>query len=140
VSWELDEKERRQVLGLRARDRYGLFLQIVVDWEEAWGLRGEDGWVVGSSPEGGDAFPLWPHASFAELCAHGEWEGARPEAISLGELLEDLLPLLEEERMSVAVFPTPEGEGTVISPHDLRQQLDAEIALGEGDLSDPGAG
>lgn len=139
MSWDLDAKERRQILGLPARDRYSLFLQIVVDWEEAWGLRGDAGWVVGSTPDGGDSFPLWPHPTFAEPCAQGEWEGATPEAISLDELLGDLLPLLEEERMSVAIFPTPEGEGTVISPQELRHQLDAEIALGEGDASDLGS-
>ena len=69
--WELSDDERRQVLALPPRERYGLFLQVAADWEEVWGLYADDGWVLSSVAEGQDILPLWPHPSFAQACAHG---------------------------------------------------------------------
>lgn len=130
-TWELSTEERRQVLALPARERYGLFLQITVDWEEAWGLHSPDGWVLSSGEDGRDVLPLWPHPAFAEGCAHGSWEGASPAAVPLDELLDDLLPLLEEDGIRVAVFPSPQGEGVLVAPDELRRDLKAELELGE---------
>lgn len=130
-TWELSDQERRQVLSLPARERYGLFLQISVDWEEAWGLHSPDGWVLSSGEDGRDVLPLWPHPGFAEACAHGSWEGTSPAAVPLDELLDDLLPLLEEDGIRVAVFPSPQGEGVLVAPDELRRDLQAELELGE---------
>lgn len=114
-----------------ARERYGLFLQITVDWEEVWGLHSQDGWVLSSGEDGRDVLPLWPHPGFAEVCAHGPWEGTSPAAVPLDELLDDLLPLLEEDGIRVSVFPSPQGEGVLVPPGELRQDLKAELELGE---------
>ena len=118
-TWELSIEERRQVLALPARERYGLFLQITVDW------------VLSSGADGRDVLPLWPHPAFAEGCAHGSWEGASPAAVPLDELLDDLLPLLEEDGIRVAVFPSPQGEGVLVDPGELQRDLKAELELGE---------
>lgn len=130
-TWELNDQERRQVLAMPARERYGLFLQITVDWEEAWGLHSPEGWVLSSGEDGRDVLPLWPHPGFAEACAHGSWEGASPAAVPLDELLDDLLPLLEEDGIRVAVFPSPQGEGVLVDPAELGRDLRAELELGE---------
>lgn len=130
-TWELDAEERRQMIALPARERYGLFLQITVDWEEVWGLHSSEGWVLSSGGDGRDVLPLWPHPGFAETCAHGAWEGTRPEPVPLDELLSDLLPLLEEDGIRVAVFPSPKGEGVLVAPDELRRDLEAELKLGE---------
>lgn len=130
-SWVLSEPERRQVLALPARERYGLFLQITIDWEEVWGLHSPEGWVLSSGEDGGDVLPLWPHPAFAEACAHGSWEGTTPAAVPLDEFLEDLLPLLAEDGIRVAVFPSPRGEGVLVAPGELKRDLQAELELGE---------
>ena len=49
----------------------------------------------------------------------------------LDELLDDLLPLLEEDGIRVAVFPSPQGEGVLVDPGELGRDLRAELALGE---------
>lgn len=135
ILWKLEEQEREAILALPARERYTYFLQVIVDWDEAWALQTADGWVLAATDEG-DSFPLWPHTEFAKACAQGEWEGATPAPIGLDELLEDLLPILEEDRISVAAFPTPDGDGILVSPQDLRQHLQAEIELGEAGEDD----
>lgn len=133
MSWELDDEERRLAPALPAKERYSYFIQVLVDQEEAWGLRNDEGWVLGSDPERGDTLPLWPHSAFAEACARGTWDDAKPAEIPLEDLLENLLPLLEEDRIAVAAFPTPEGDSVLIKPEELGRDLLAEIELGEGE-------
>ena len=128
MTWEIDADEVRQILALPAGERAVTFVQIVADWEEAWGLKDAAGWIVARES---DALPLWPHFAFAEACARGAWEGAAPEAMSLGELLEDLLPLLAADGLAVAVFPVPEDAGVVMPPGELRDRLEAELEIGK---------
>jgi hypothetical protein len=133
MTWELTADERQLALALPPKERYSYFVQLLVDEEEAWGLRNEEGWVLGSDPERGDILPLWPHSAFAEACARGTWDDARPAEIPLDDLLEELLPLLAEDRITVAAFPTPDGDSVLIAPDELGRALRAEIELGEGD-------
>lgn len=131
MTWDLDEEERRLALALPAQERYSYFVQVLVDEEQAWGLRNDEGWVLGSDPERGDILPLWPHSDFATACARGSWEDAVPEEIPLDDLLEELLPLLVEDRITVAAFPTAQGDSVLVTPGGLGKDLLAEIELGE---------
>lgn len=128
MTWEIEEEEVRQLLALPAADRAVTFFQLVADWEEAWGLKDSAGWIVARET---NALPLWPHAALAEACARGPWEGAAPEAIPLRELLDDLLPLLAEDGIAVAVFPAPGEAGMVMQPGEVRERLEKELELGE---------
>jgi len=130
VSWEIGEGEAERVAALPASDRCRLFLQLAADWGEVWGLRDGEGWIVQRRAEG-DAFPLWPHSEVAALCAQGRWAGCMPERLTLDDLIEELLPLLEEDGMRVAVFPSPQDEGTVYAPAELARALEDELALGD---------
>jgi hypothetical protein len=127
MSWEITEEEARQLLALPAGDRAIQFFQLLADWEEGWGLRDDDGWVVASAT---DALPLWPHATLAAACAVGPWEGALPEPVALDEMLEELLPLLEEDGLRVAVFPSPDDPGLLLSPAEIRERLEREMEIG----------
>jgi hypothetical protein len=127
MTWELEENEAEQLFALPVRDRAVTFFQLVADWEEAWGLRDEEGWVVAKET---DALPLWPHAAFAEACARGPWEGTAPESIPLEDFLEELLPLLAEDGLLVAVFPAPGDPGLVMSPGEVKERLSAELEMG----------
>jgi len=138
VTWELDDEERHLALALPAKERYSYFIQVLVDEEEAWGLRNDEGWVLGSDPERGDILPLWPHSAFAETCARGSWDDAQPAGIPLDDLLEELLPLLTEDHITVAAFPTPEGDSLLIPPEELGRDLRAEIELGQSEGGEEG--
>jgi hypothetical protein len=128
MTWELEAEEIQHLLALPAAERAVTFVQVVVDWEEAWGLKDATGLIVTRET---NTMPLWPHAAFAEACARDAWADTTPEPISLAELLEDLLPLLEEDGTGVAVFPTPGDAGTVMPPGELRERLERELELGE---------
>jgi hypothetical protein len=128
MTWEIAEGETRQLLALSAGDRAVQFFQLAADWEEAWGLKDAEGWVVGRET---GALPLWPHAALAEACAAGPWQGALPEAVALDELLDDLLPLLEEDGLRIAVFPSPDDPGSLLTPTEVRERLEREMEIGK---------
>ena len=127
MTWEIEEEEVRRLLSLPPEDRAVSFFQLVADWEEAWGLRDAEGWIVAQET---DALPLWPHAAFAEACARGPWEGAAPEPVALDDLLEDLLPLLQEDGLRIALFPSSEDPGLLLAPGEVRERLERELEIG----------
>lgn len=116
-----------RLAALPAADRAVHLVQLVADWEEAWGLKDSQGWVVSEQTQ---AFPLWPHPQLARACAVETWEGAEPAPLSLEDLLADLLPLLEEDGLRVALFPTAGDPGMILAPSELRERLEAELELG----------
>ena len=130
-AWEIDDAEVREILSLSRDGRYASFLQHTADWEEAWGLKDENGWIVRGSESNDESFPLWPHAVFAGLFARGPLAGTTPERISLEDLLDDLLPLLEEDAIAVEVFPVEEDRGAMVTARQLLQDLQRELELGE---------
>ena len=130
MSWDLADGETEMVLALSARERYGYFIQLAVDCGEIWGLKNDEGWVLAGDEER-DALPLWPHPGFAAACAVGDWAKAVPQPITLDELLADLIPILEEDGIAVAVFPGPDGDSAVVEAKDLRGDIESEIELGD---------
>lgn len=128
MTWEVTEDEAQRLLALPAEDRATAFFQLLADWEEAWGLRDGQGWIVAKDT---GALPLWPHEDLAAACARAPWEGAEPEPVSIDELLDDLLPLLEEDGLGIAVFPTPDDPGALMALGDFRQRLERELEIGE---------
>lgn len=127
MSWETGEDELGALQSLPAEDRAVHLVQLIADWDEAWGLQDDQGWVVAKET---DAFPFWPHPDLARACARGNWEGAEPAAIPLDQLLEDLLPLLEEDGLRTALFPTPDDPGVLAEAADFGRRLEAELDLG----------
>lgn len=108
---QVHPKEIEALMNLPAPVRYENFIKTVADWEEAWGLY-DDGWAMSETEKGDRVFPLWPAKAFAEVCAGGEWSGYSAESIPLDDLLNGLLPKLEEDGVFPGVFFVP-GQGSV---------------------------
>ncbi len=126
----MSEAAMQGVLTLSAPERYQYLVHRAAEWGEAWGLRTEEGWVV-VEIDGMDCFCLWPSDDFARSCAVEEWDECIPERISLQELLDELLPALQEDNLRLAVFPTPGTETALVDARDFRDHLVAHL---------PGAG
>jgi hypothetical protein len=73
--------------------------------------------------EGTLVFPLWPAREYAKLNRIGDWSKYEPKAISLAELLEDLLPRFTERGVLTGVFPTPGGKGVTLTANELTTLL-----------------
>ena len=128
---KVNDKEFAAIIALPGPERYGHFVRHVADTEEVWSLRGADGWVLTAADDGPELVPIWPHPRYAEACAKGLWQGAQPEAIALDRWLAAWTPGISRDGRQVAVFPTPDGQGVVVSAEQLRDDLAEECSLYE---------
>jgi len=113
-----------------ASERYAYFVEQVVGWDEAWGLRDDEGWMAVGGDEDVTCFPLWPAEAYARRAAVDEYRDMRPVAIPLKELVEEMLPAWAKQGVAISVFWVPPGKGVVVSADELI------AALREDDGSD----
>jgi len=128
VPYWMNEKQFEAVLALDSSDRYDHFVSIVADWEQLWGVKSDEGWLVPVSPEEFEYFPLWPHPEYAQKIVDENFPGHSATEISLEELLDHWLPLFEQDQVKVAVFPSKEWKFWCIEPQDLKEALLIEMA------------
>ena len=120
---EIDKESFAAITALSGPKRYEHFIQEVAGQQELWSLRSTDGWVLSRDDEGRPLISVWPERCFADACAVGAWKGASPAIIPLKRWLEELTPQLVRDGWLVAVFPTAEAKGVVVSPEELRDDL-----------------
>lgn len=108
--------------------RYKHFVSRVVDWENVWGLRNESGWVSAGDDAGNPGFPVWPHPDYALACATGDWEGNLPGPIDVHDFVENWLPEMVADGVFIAVFPTLEMRGVLITAAEIQRHLQNGLA------------
>lgn len=129
MPYPMNGKQVENVLRLKAPERYSYFVKRSADWQEVWSLRSPNGWTIGKDDQGRELFPVWPHPTFAELCAHGLWEDAKPEKITLSEWLNGWLPDLRAQKKLVSIFPLPSGGGIAVDPARVKDDIESELSL-----------
>jgi len=75
---QIHDKEFAALTGMNAPDRYSVFLNRVVDWEEVWSLRSAKGWCLMADDSGAEMIPVWPHERFATACASNDRARNKP--------------------------------------------------------------
>jgi hypothetical protein len=93
-----------------------------------WGLRDAAGWVAAADGEGHSSFPVWPHPRYASACADHEWAGNAPASIDVYTFVEEWLPAMASDQVSLAVFPTPGLRGVIVSATELAAALRQALA------------
>ncbi len=116
------EKEMQAVLRLDGPARFRHFVKRVADSEKAWGLW-NDGWALMASDDGTNLLPLWPAREYAVLHCSGDWAHYAPKEIPLSDLLDELIPKLNDGKVLTGVFPTPGGRGTTPTTEELASAL-----------------
>jgi len=116
--------EFKAMIKRSARDRYIYSVKRIADWEEAWSLKLNDGFVTTSDKEGNLSMPIWPFKEYAMKCIEDEWENCQIQKIHLDKLLDEILPNLSEEGTHVVVFKVPEDPDVVrVSADDFKNNL-----------------
>lgn len=123
---KLGAQQLADVVTLSAPQRYSHFVRRVAETGEVWGLY-RDGWALARTDDGSLVFAMWPASEFADLCAEFEWDGYEPLAFPLDDLVQDLLPQLEEDGVLPGIFYTPGDRGLTPTIYMLR--VDLERAL-----------
>ncbi|ASJ76188.1 DUF2750 domain-containing protein [Granulosicoccus antarcticus] len=126
--YTIDEQEYESVVALESNDRFKYFIGKVAEWQQLWGVKNDEGWLVPEAPEGFEYFPLWPHPKYAQDIADNNFQGYTATEISLDELLEYWLPLFKDDSVRVAIFPDHNWTFWCIEPEELAEVLEAEIS------------
>lgn len=103
-------------------ERMNVFFKSVASELKIWLLVDEHGSVL-LSAEDEDCVPVWPSESHAQQWATGEWEGFKPEPISTAKWKSRWTNGLEEDELSVIVFPDENCEGIVLYPDEFEFEL-----------------
>lgn len=122
MAYKLTAEQRSRIQQLDAEQRYQHFLEKVSRWEEIWSLKDDEGFVVVSS-DNEDCMPVWPHPDYAQEWATGDWDNCQPFKIDLEAWLDRWLPGMDEDGISIAVFPNLDENGIVEGPRELGSAL-----------------
>ncbi len=120
MPYKILPKHFKATLELSNEDRYFHFIAKVVEYEELWGVKNEEGWFFSATAEGAEYFPVWPHPDYAEKVCKKNIPGYEPELIDLGTLMEHWLPGMAKDGVKLAIFPEMNWQAMM---------LDAEVVL-----------
>ena len=126
MTYDLEPDEFETVMQLDADDRYDYFVERIVESEEIWGLSSGEGFVMFTA-DGDECLPVWPHPDFAAKLAVGDWADCVPQSILLKDWLEDWIPGMVEDGVSLAIFTDENEEGVVVSPADIEASILDEL-------------
>jgi hypothetical protein len=122
----IDTRQVQDTVMLSGPQRYEYFIRRVAQTGTVWGLY-RNGWALAKKEDGSLVFPLWPDREFATICADYEWTGYQPQSFSLDELVDELLPQLEQDGIATGVFYTPGARDVMPSAGLLLRDLDDEL-------------
>ncbi|CUB02523.1 DUF2750 domain-containing protein [Marinomonas fungiae] len=122
MSEELSLDQRIQLLASPDDVRLEYFVKSVKESKVVWSLSNEDGFVMVETDEG-DCVMVWPDADFAAQWAIDEWDDCEPVEVSLETFQSMWLPSLEQDNITLAVFPNIEDEGKLSSAAELKALL-----------------
>lgn len=118
----LDQDSIANIERFTPEERLKYLLKEVVKQKQIWILTDEDGCVM-LNTEDEDCAPVWPNKEFAQSWATGEWQDCEAKAISLEKWYASWTSGLEEDDVFIAVFPSQDEEGLIISPQELDYEL-----------------
>ncbi len=119
------KKEIFSVLQCTELKQYEYFIKKVVDFEEVWSLRDDNGWATLGNDEN-SFFPIWPRKEFAEMCASDEWDNYYPESIELEDFIQDWIDGLREDNIRITVMWN-NGKGIDVKWDNLKRDLENEM-------------
>ena len=122
MSNPIDQNTFASIQQYDPEQRLAYLLKEVVTNNEIWILTDQDGCVMLNTDDE-DCAPVWPNQEFAQAWATGEWAECKAEAINLNKWHSRWTSGLEQDDVSVAVFPNLNEEGLVISSQELDYEL-----------------
>lgn len=128
MPFKLSDNQTKAVLEKDTQKRHSYFVTKTVGWQQLWGAKKGDDWLVPVSTDEYEYFPLWPHPKCAQQALADHFPGYEAIEISLVELLDYWLPLFSHNNVRPAVFPNHEWAFTPVEAKQLDQQLRKELA------------
>jgi len=119
---QLTPEKIKEVLKLDHQARFQYLCNEVNQRQEIWLLVDEHGCVM-LNTEDEDCVPVWPNKEFAEDWATEEWSHCKAESIDLDKWYQRWTLGLEEDELSVVVFPDKQLNGAIFFPDEFEHHL-----------------
>ena len=132
MPYKMNPQQFEAVLKLSSQERNAHFVSKVADWQQLWGIKSEEGWLVPLiESENLKYLPVWPHPEYAQRIADIHFPDHMATEISLDEFLNDWLPDMKKDGAKIGVFPDKDWSIWVMEPDDLAELLYEELSLYE---------
>ena len=112
----------KEILKFDQQQRFQYLCKEVNKQQQVWLLIDEHGCVMFNT-EDEDCVPVWPNREFAEAWATEEWSHCKAEAINLDTWHQRWTQGLEEDELSIVVFPDKELNGLIFFPDEFEHEL-----------------
>jgi hypothetical protein len=122
MSQQLPQSRIDEINKLDAEQRLKYCLKTIVHEQCVWIIKDDIGCVM-LNTEDDDCVPVWPNSEFAQAWLTGEWENCTVESIPLKTWYSRWSSGLEEDELSVAVFPNLDEEGVILFPDEFDFEL-----------------
>ena len=104
-------------------DRFAFLINKITEHKEVWLLEAEDAsFAMFEDNEGRSFIPVWPEKEFAEQFSNDDWDGYVAERMGLGEFLEWMQELKEDEIL-IGAFPYLDQKALAVDPIDMKNQI-----------------
>ncbi|HFQ4859496.1 TPA: DUF2750 domain-containing protein [Vibrio vulnificus] len=123
----LSHDQIRTINSYDQEQRLRYCVKEIVAQRQVWILTDEHGCVMLNTEEE-ECVPVWPNREFAEEWATGDWQACQAESISLNKWHSRWTRGLEDDELSVVVFPSINEEGVVLFPDEFDFELKKQAA------------
>ena len=129
MPYRMHPQQFESVLAFSSDERKSHFISRVGDWQQLWGVKNSQGWLVPVVEEKGiEYFPVWPHPEYAQRITDKHFPGHQATEISLDRFLAHWLPTFTKDNVKVAVFPNKKWVFWVMEPEELSEALSDEAS------------
>ncbi|NVK24256.1 MAG: DUF2750 domain-containing protein [Gammaproteobacteria bacterium] len=122
----LDQHRIKEILGFDAEQRLKYLIKQITESQKIWILTDEHGAVM-MTTEDEDCIPVWPNREFAEMWATDDWQGFTAISIPYKDWLNKWTRGLEQDELSVVVFPIPDDDGVILFPDEFEFELKSKM-------------
>ncbi|WP_345807893.1 DUF2750 domain-containing protein [Bacillus pumilus] len=119
-------KELETTIQLLAKKRYDYFIKKIVDFEEVWSLRNENGWVMSEDEHRVPQLHFWPTKEHAAYCAVEPWGKSKPEMIDLDDFIEEWLLGMIADGINPSIFYN-RNDSVSIEIQTLKEEIEEEL-------------
>ncbi len=106
-----------------SEQRYDVVIAEAKAQGKLWTLADDQGCVIVESGKDEQCLVVWHDEAIAADWAQNDFEGCRPLAISLEDFIAKWAPGMTQDGFEVAVAPSLAGEGIVVAPQELADDL-----------------
>lgn len=122
--YELTGDELRRVIALSPEERLEHFVGMADETAQIWTISVGEELLVLADEDEKPFIVVFPHPEYGQdWFSSTELEDVDLVAVATPAFVDEILPGLQQNEIDVLVFPTSEGEGTLLAPSELREAM-----------------